>query len=242
VTAPGRLTSEGASPSIASPTPGTFVALLEPAEWTRLQELGRAVKFPSGSVLMYEREPSDRVMIVLTGQVKTTVLDDGGRETLLSIRDPGDVLGELASIDGQPRSATVTALGPVHALLIAAGTFRTHLETTPRIAVAVLRVVARRFRETTLMRSELSRSDTIGRLAARLVELADRYGQATDDGVVITLALSQEELAAWSAASRAGLANALKTLRELGWIETQRRRVLVRNLEALRTRAASRLD
>jgi CRP/FNR family cyclic AMP-dependent transcriptional regulator len=218
------------------------VALLEPVEWTRLQELGRAVTFPLGSVLMYEREPSDRVMILLSGRVKTTVVDAGGHETLLSIRDPGDVLGELASIDGQPRSATVTALGPVHALLISAATFRAHLETTPRVAVALLQVIARRFRESTLMRSQMTASDTIGRLAACLVELAERYGEATDDGVVISLALSQEELGAWIGASRAGLAGALKTLRELGWIETQRRRILVRNPEALRTRAASRLE
>jgi CRP/FNR family cyclic AMP-dependent transcriptional regulator len=226
---------------IAAPRAGTFVALLEPAEWARLQQLGRAVTFPSGSVLMYEREPSERVMILLSGQVKTTVVDEGGHETLLSICDPGDVLGELASIDEQPRSATVTALGPVHALLISATAFRAHLETTPRVAVAVLQVIAGRVRESTVMRSQLSGSDTIGRLAARLVELADRYGEASDDGVVITLALSQEELGAWIGASRAGLANALKTLRELGWIETRRRRVLVRDPEALRTRAARRL-
>jgi CRP/FNR family transcriptional regulator, cyclic AMP receptor protein len=219
-------------------TPGTFVALLEPAEWAQLQALGRTVTFPSGSVLMYEREPSDRVMIVLAGHVKTTVVDDGGRETLLSIRDPGDVLGELASIDGQPRSATVTALGPVNALLISATIFRAHLETTPRIAVAVLQVISRRFRESTAMRSQLTGSDTIGRLAACLVELADRYGEATDDGVVITLPLSQDELGAWIGASRAGLAGGLKTLRELGWIETRRRRILVRDTEALRSRGA----
>lgn len=218
------------------------MALLEPVEWGRLQELGRAVTFPSGSVLMYEREPSDRVMILLSGHVKTTVVDAGGRETLLSIRDPGDVLGELASIDGQPRSATVAALVPVHALLISAGPFRAHLETTPRVAVALLQVIARRFRESTLMRSQQTASDTIGRLAACLAELADRYGEATDVGVVITLPLSQEDLSAWVGASRASLAGALKTLRELGWIETQRRRVLVRDADALRSRAASRLD
>jgi CRP/FNR family transcriptional regulator, cyclic AMP receptor protein len=215
--------------------------MLEPEDWARLQELGRAVTFPSGSVLMYEREPSDRVMILLAGQVKTTVVDAGGHETLLSIRDPGDVIGELASIDGEPRSATVTALGPVDALLISAAVFRGHLETTPRVAVALLQVVAGRVRESTLS-SQLTASDTIGRLAARLVELADRYGEATDHGVVISLPLSQEELGAWIGASRAGLAGALKTLRELGWIETHRRRVVVRNPEALRTRAASRLE
>jgi CRP-like cAMP-binding protein len=116
--------------------------------------------------------------------------------------------------------------------------FRRHLETTPRIAVALLVVVTRRFREATLVRSQFGGSDTIARLAARLVELADRYGTQTNDGILITLPLSQEELGAWAGASRAGLANALRTLRELGWITTHRRRIMVLDLRSLRERAA----
>jgi CRP/FNR family transcriptional regulator, cyclic AMP receptor protein len=220
------------------PRPGTFVALLEPEEWTRVQGLGHPVQFPRGAVLMGEREASDLVMILLEGHVKTTLVGDRGREALLSLRDPGDVLGELSAIDGLPRVATVTALEPVTAVVIPAGVFRRHLETTPRVAVALLSVVTRRFREATLVRSQFGGSDTIGRLAARLVELADRYGSETEDGILITLALSQEELGAWASASRAGLASALRTLRELGWITTHRRRIMVLDLPSLRERKA----
>ncbi len=187
---------------------------------------------------MHAGEPSDAVMILLAGHVKTSVVGEAGREALLSIRDPGDVLGELSSIDGHPRTSTVTALVAVRALVLPATVFRTHLETTPRVAVALLQVVTRRVREATLSRAQFGGSDTIGRLAARLVELAERYGDPTEAGVQITLALSQEELGAWTGASRAGLAGALRTLRELGWIETQRKRVVVRDLAALRARAA----
>ena len=157
---------------------------------------------------------------------------------LLSIRDPGDVLDELGLIDGLPRIATVTALEPVEALVTAAETLRVHLETTPRVAVALLEVVTRRFRETTLKRSQFSASDTMGRLAARIVELAERYGEPSDEGVTVTSPLSREDLAAWTGASRAGVAHALHALRELGWVHTERRALLVRDLQALRARAA----
>jgi CRP/FNR family transcriptional regulator, cyclic AMP receptor protein len=220
------------------PWAGSFAALLEPEEWSRLEELGHLVRFPPGAVLMSEREASDLVMILLEGHVKTTLIGEGGHEALLSLRDPGDVLGELSAIDGEPRVATVTALGPVTALVVPATVFRRHLETTPRVAVALLVVVTRRFREATLVRSQFGGSDTIARLAARLVELAERYGTETDDGILITLPLSQEELGAWAGASRAGLANALRTLRELGWIATHRRRIVVLDLASLRERAA----
>jgi CRP-like cAMP-binding protein len=103
--------------------------------------------------------------------------------------------------------------------------------------VALLEVVTQRFRETTVKRAQFATSDTIGRLAARLVELAERYGEASGAGIEFISPLSLEELAAWTGASRAGAAAGMHTLRELGWIQTQRRRIVVRDLEALRDRA-----
>jgi CRP-like cAMP-binding protein len=188
--------------------------------------------------MMYEGEPGERVMILELGRAKVTRSLDGGHETLLSIRDPGDVIGELAFIDGQPRLATVIAIDDVSALVIPSSVFRAHLETTPRVAVALLEVVVRRFRDTTLKRSQFAASDTIGRLAARLIELADRYGQRHDRGIQITLPLSQDELVAWTGASRASVMQALRTLRELGWIATSRGRLVISDEEALRGRAS----
>jgi CRP/FNR family transcriptional regulator, cyclic AMP receptor protein len=217
---------------------GAFQALLSPTEQAALAELGQDRGFPRGAVLMYEGEPGERVMILQTGRVKVTRIDPGGHETLLSIRDPGDILGELAFIDGKVRLATVTALEPVRALVVASTVFRAHLETAPRVAVALLEVATERFRDATIKRSQFAASDTIGRLAARLIELTERYGANCDEGIEIELALSQDELASWTGASRAGAAKALQTLRELGWIETHRRRIIVHEPEALRGRAA----
>ena len=226
------------SPAPGDIAPGSFLALLDQQERGALDGLGVVRAFPRRTVLMFEHEPGERVMILLAGRVKTSRLDQDGRELILSIRDAGDVLGELAFIDGHPRLATVTALEPVTALVIPSPAFRAHLERTPRVAVALLEVVTRRFRDTTLKREQFTASDTIGRLAARIVELADRYGTPTDGGIVIILPLSHEELGGWTGASRAGVAHAFQTLRRLGWIDTERRRVVVRDLEALRARAA----
>jgi CRP-like cAMP-binding protein len=217
---------------------GSFLGLLDPAQQQAVMGLGTPRTFARGAVLMYEGEPGERVMILEAGRVKVTRLEAGGHETLLSIRDPGDIVGELAVVDGQGRLATVTALEPLLAVVIAASVFRAHLEVAPRVAVVLLEVVARRFRDTTIKRSQFAASDTLGRVAARILELCERYGSSRDDGIEIVLALSQDELAAWSGASRAGAAKALQTLRELGWIETHRRRIVVREPAALRGRAA----
>ena len=216
---------------------GTFLSLLDDVERAALLELGTHRGFPRGAVLMYEGEPGERAMILEEGRVKVTRIEPGGHETMLSIRDPGDVVGEVSLIDERPRLATVTALERVRALVIASSVFRAHLERTPRVAVALLEVEMRRFRETTLKRSQFAASDTTGRLAARIVELSERYGAEREDGIEIDVALTQDDIAAWTGASRAGVAKAFQTLRELGWIETHRRRLVVHQLDALRRRA-----
>jgi CRP-like cAMP-binding protein len=225
-------------PLTAGAVSGTFLSSLDDMERAALLELGTHRAFPRGAVLMYEGEPGERVMILEEGRVKVTRIEPGGHETMLSIRDPGDLMGEVSMIDERPRLATVTALERVRALVIASSVFRAHLERTPHVAVALLEVEMRRFRETTLKRSQFAASDTTGRLAARIVELGERYGAEGEDGIEIDVALTQDDIAAWTGASRAGVAKAFQTLRELGWIETHRRRLVVHQPDALRRRAA----
>jgi CRP-like cAMP-binding protein len=211
---------------------------LSDAERDAILGLGSVRRFPRGALLMLENEPGERVMIVLAGRAKVSRADTDGHELILSLRDPGDLLGELSFIDGEPRIATVTALEPLEAAVVPADVLRRHLETAPRAAVALLEVVTHRFRDATVKRLQFAASDTLGRVAARIVELADRYGEPADAGVTIAMPISQEELAAWVGSSRAGVAHALQALRDLGWVQTERRRLVVRDLEAMRNRAA----
>jgi CRP-like cAMP-binding protein len=129
------------------------------------------------------------------------------------------------------------ALEPVETLVIPAGDFRALLLSHPGIAWRLLVMLSKRFRDADLKRVEFGASDTVGRVAARLVELGERYGEYRDGGIHIELPLSQDELGAWTGASRAGVAAALRTLRDLGWIETGRRRIVLLDSEALRARA-----
>jgi CRP/FNR family cyclic AMP-dependent transcriptional regulator len=120
--------------------------------------------------------------------------------------------------------------------VISAHAFRSHLERAPRVTVALLELITPRLREATRKRSELAALDTMGRLAACIVELAERYGQTSPEGVMIAMPISQQELASWTSASRAGVAQALQMMRGLRWILTERRRMIVRDLDALRAR------
>ena len=217
---------------------GTFLARLAEPEQAALRELGISRSFPSGSVLMFQDEHDERLMLLLGGRVKVTRSASGEHELLLAIRDRGELLGELAFIDGLPRVATVTALEPVEAAVIGGREFRSHLEAHPAVALALLEALSFRFREATVKRLQFAASDTLGRLASRILELAELYGEQAADGLAVAMPISQEELASWTGASRAGVAQALQTMRQLGWLSTDRRSLVVHDVDALRDRAA----
>jgi CRP/FNR family transcriptional regulator, cyclic AMP receptor protein len=216
----------------------SFRALLDGSDRDELDRLGRVCSFPSGSRLMYEGEPGDRVMILLEGHVKASCVTADGRELVLSFRGPGDVLGELSFTHERRRSSSVTAIEPIRALVFSASSFRSYLQSTPSAALTMISVVSDRFRDANRKRVQFGSSDTTGRVAARLVELVERYGEASEHGRLIALPITQEELGSWTASSRSGVAKALQTLRELGWIETDRKRITVCDIDALRGRSA----
>ncbi len=223
---------------MGAPQAEELLALLDESERAAFERRARRTRFDAGTPLLRQGEHGDRVVVLLEGRAKISYVTREGRELVLRFCGPGELVGELAVIDGGPRLSSVVALEPVEALVLAAVDFRALLQSEPAIAWKLLGTLSRRFRDADLKRVEFGASDTVGRVAARLVELADRYGEPTDDGIRITLPLSQDELGAWTGASRAGVAAALRTLRDLDWIDTQRRRITVLDREALATRAS----
>jgi CRP/FNR family cyclic AMP-dependent transcriptional regulator len=215
-----------------------FLAALDPVAREALHDKGTRRSFRRGTTLFHEGGGSDRVVVVLSGRVKVSTVTDDGKEIVLAFRGPGDLLGELSAIDGGPRSATVSALEPVDALVVAASDFRSFLAAHPPVALLLLEMLGRRLRDADRKRVEYGAYDTLGRVAARLVELAERFGEPVARGLRITLPLSQEELAGWTGASREAVSKALQALRGLGWVVTERRRITVLDIEALRRRSA----
>jgi CRP/FNR family transcriptional regulator, cyclic AMP receptor protein len=98
----------------------------------------------------------------------------------------------------------------------------------------LIRVLAGRLRDGDRKRLEFATLNTLGRVSWRLLELGERFGKPTDDGVSVQLPLSQEQLASWCGASREATVKSLRALRSFNCITTGRRNVVIRDLEALR--------
>jgi CRP-like cAMP-binding protein len=212
----------------------TFTAVLTPAQVADFRSRGHTRQYRRGSTIFIEGQVSDRVALIIKGRVKVASMTDAGEELLLALRGPGDLLGELSAIDGEPRSATVSALEPVEAVLVDAGEFNVFLRANPSAMFHLLRVLTGRLRDADRKRVEFGSFDTLGRVAHRLVELADTFGEPSARGVRIAIPLTQLELAGWIGASREGVSKALRVLRSSGMIETRRGSIVVLDLESLR--------
>ncbi|MFI6505617.1 Crp/Fnr family transcriptional regulator [Nonomuraea typhae] len=218
-----------------NPEPGEFTSMLTPAETTALHAAGRPRKWERGATVMTEGDVSDWVLLLTEGRVKCSSHTSSGTEVVLAIRGPGALIGEMSAIDGSPRSTTVTTLEPIAGIVVQ--DFTGYLREHGRVAVLLMQLVTAKLRDSDRKRIEYGAFDTTGRVATRLIELAERYGEKTTTGVRVALPLSQDELAGWTGASREAVSKALRSLRDRGLIETGRRRVVIHDLEGLRKRA-----
>lgn len=205
---------------------------------TVVSAVGHPRRAEAGEVLLREGGPPDSVLMLLEGRVKVTAATSRGPAAVLGFRGPGDVIGEIGALTGNPRSATVTAVEPVAYLAAAASDVRRELLAHPQLALDLAVLIAGRLRDTDRRAAEHLTSDTTARVAGRLVELADQYGVDEAHGRRLTLPLTQEELAGFAGSSLEAVAKALRTLRQAGWLETGRRELTLRDVDALRRRAA----
>jgi CRP-like cAMP-binding protein len=222
---------------MSAPRSTDFWSALSPPEAAALQERGLRRTFARGQALLHEGQIADRIFVLRAGRVKITSTTAAGREVVLAFRGPGELLGELAALDGHPRSASVVALEPVEVLALAPADFSTFLAEHPAAALKLLRMLSRRLREANTRQIEFAAQETLGRVATRLVELSERFGERHDEHIEIALPISQEELAGWVGASLESTVRALQTMRTLGWIETRRRSIRVLDAAALRRAA-----
>jgi CRP-like cAMP-binding protein len=201
-----------------------------------LRREGRSVRFRPGHVLCIEGDRADRVLLIERGRVLLTCTSPSGRDVVLGVIGPGDIVGELSAFDGEPRSATAMALDEVEAVVAPASAL-THALADVAAAHELIRVLAARLREGDRKRLEFAALDTLGRVAWRLLELSERFGHAAPDGIAVELPLSQEQLASWCGASREATVKALRTLRSLHSITTARKSVVIHDAGALRRQA-----
>jgi CRP/FNR family cyclic AMP-dependent transcriptional regulator len=212
---------------------GTLLHALGEDNRQSLLGLGTRRAFPPGATLIQEGSAEADTFVLLDGYGKVLGNTPDGRAVLLSVRGPGDLVGELAALDHKPRSASVVALTKVTARVVARGCFLAYLRDHPAATRLLQAAILDEFRRATQYRISTSGAPTGVRLALVLTYLMESFGRQHVDGIRIEVPLSQPELASLIGVSEPSLQRALAELRRQGIIETRYRRLVVRDPGAL---------
>jgi CRP-like cAMP-binding protein len=200
----------------------------------------RARRFRRGEVLFHEGDPGDALLVVVSGAVKVVVPSEDGGEAILATLRRGDFLGELAVLDGAPRSASAVALEATEALALPRDQFLGLVASEPAIRDALLASLSHELRRLTTHVAELHFLDLTGRLAARLTRLAQDSGEVLADGSIrLDAPLTQTDLASMIGATRQSVNKLLGEFEADGLLLMERDSILVPNLDRL-SRAARR--
>ncbi|MEU2135040.1 Crp/Fnr family transcriptional regulator [Streptomyces sp. NPDC018352] len=192
-------------------------ALIGERLWAQLHNLAPDHLRPARSVLLRQGDPATHVILLDSGSTLVTLSGPDGERTLLAVRGPGELLGELAVLDEKPRSATVIAVESCRIRLIPSSDFLHFVERHDLLA-PLLRHAITRVRESETVRLEFATADVPLRLAGALGRLV-RAGSQTSGG--LSIRLTQAELSQMIGASRNAVGSAIKPWREQGWLETE---------------------
>ncbi len=214
-----------------------FAGLPEDELHTLAGRLGKRT-FGKGMILFHKDSPGQTLYLIETGLIRIFVLSETGQEMTLNIHGPGECFGELSLLDGKPRSAGALALEQTVTYILHRDDFLGCLCEHPLLAQRVLELLADRLRHLTAYAECLAFLDVPGRLAAALLDLAERHGTRLDDGTVeIDLRLTQTELATWVGATREMVNRAIGVFRERGWITIEGQAIRIADIKQLRERA-----
>jgi len=212
-----------------------FAGLRRQAAMTLVNQMA-PIRLGRGKRLFTESEPGDRLYVVREGKVKLVRRSSDGRENMLTLVGPGEMLGELSLFDPGPRTSSATAVTDAVVLELDHDQLTDWLNQHPSVALHLLQALARRLRRTTEARADLVFSDASGRVARALLDLADRFGEPMDDAVRVTYDLTQTELAQLVGASRETVNKALGEFAQRGWLVREPRSVLLLDRERLEQR------
>jgi CRP-like cAMP-binding protein len=211
-----------------------FFAGLDPDALGRVAAGTRARRFRRGEVIFHLGDPGDALFIIVSGEVKISLPSEDGDEAILVRLARGDVFGELALLDGAPRSATATALTAVETVVLPRDRFRELIANEPIVRDALLASLAAELRRLTTHVEELHFLDITGRLAACLARLATDGGTALPDGEIqLKTSLTQGDLASMVGSTRQSVNKLLRQFTDDGYLRLERDAIVVTDLEGL---------
>ncbi len=200
-------------------TESLALAGLDPKLADGLSALARQTSLSNGEVLFVAGDPGNAMYTVLEGSLKVAVISAEGSEQLLAILGPGQVVGEMALLDGVPRSATVQAIKTSTVARIDKADFDRFAEVNPAVYRHMLQLVSQRLRQANDVLAARSFLPLPGRVAVALLQLGETFGKDLPNGrLLVHYKVSQADLAGMVGAARENVSRILNTWKRDGLV------------------------
>jgi CRP/FNR family transcriptional regulator, cyclic AMP receptor protein len=198
-----------------------LLSALPDAQINDLASYLKEKRFRRGEYIIYEGDEGNELFIIIEGLVKITKLNEDGREKILATLGEGEFFGELALVDGAPRSATVQAKSACVMYSLARNEFMNLLKQAPEVCLSIITVLAQRLREANIQIEDMTFKDARSKLLSLLGELASKYGGPVTDNNKVRLLhkFTHQELADMISSSRETVSRLMGNLLEEGLIE-----------------------
>jgi CRP/FNR family transcriptional regulator, cyclic AMP receptor protein len=206
-------------------------------EIRELMTVARRRTFRAGEVIFHREDPGQVLYLIKEGKVKICLISPDGQEMTLTVLGKGEYFGEFALLDGLPRSTDAIASERVECYTLQRTDFHNAIMKNPKIAIQAMEELSKRLRNTNQMVEDLIFLDVYGRVAKKLVELADAHGaRAEDGGIRIEMRLTQQELASMVGASRESVNKVMGYFTEKNFISTDKHRITLHRIADLKRR------
>ena len=201
-------------------------ARLSPSELDSLRALAHSRRYAAGEIIFHEGDEGTALYIIEKGEVKIALGSAEGKEVVFTLLGPGDPFGELALLDGEPRSADALAKETSEVLILRRQDFLRFLAEHRQVALDLLAVLSRRLRRTDDLVADAAFLDVRARLVKRLLALAQTSGQPGPQGsLAIASKLTQSDLADMVGTTRESINKALQYYIKKGLLRHERGRL-----------------
>lgn len=191
---------------------------MTPAELDSIMAMAVEHRYRRGQTIFQKDDAGSAMMAVLAGRVRISTVSAEGKEMTLNVINPGEVFGEIALLDGKPRSADATAIDETTLLVLERRDFLPFVLNNQDLTARLLAILCERLRRTSVALEDIALFDLPVRLGRVLLKLGEDYGRQTDAGLRIDMKLSQKDLSNLVAATRESINKQLRTWREAGMV------------------------
>jgi CRP/FNR family transcriptional regulator, cyclic AMP receptor protein len=216
----------------------TVLGRLPEAALHSLAERGQLRCYAKREIIYRRGEPSDSLMVVVTGRVKLINTNASGKQIVLHFLVPGNIYGEIGALDGKERAATAVALEDCDIFLVYTRDLIPTVRAHPDAMLGIIEALCEKVRAGAAL-IEDSTLEMRGRVARGLLRLAQHHGQKCADGICLQLTLSQEELGGYWGLSRPNVSRVLGELKEAAVIKADGPQIVIMDEASLTEIAGS---